>query len=264
MGAADGEAPVVATFPRAEPARLYDIAGPVVRWLARRISIRIAVSEAAADVARRRLGGAFDVVPNAVDVARFADAAPADLGPGRRLLFVGRLDERRVRIAAEAFARLAADRPDLRLVAAGDGPERSAAMRLHPDVRERIAFLGSVPNEDLPPIHAACEVFVAPNLGGESFGIVLVEAMAAGLPVVASAIPASPRSYATASTDSWSAARRTRTAAAMLGSWTTRRSRLGSAPRDATLARVLMGRSAAADRGGLCAGPPSAPRRTAG
>jgi phosphatidylinositol alpha-mannosyltransferase len=185
------KAPVVATFHSgAEPARLYDIAGPVVRWLARRISIRIAVSEAAADVARRRLGGAFDVVPNAVDVARFADAAPADLGPGRRLLFVGRLDERKgFRIAAEAFARLAADRPDLRLVAAGDGPERSAAMRLHPDVSERIAFLGSVPNEDLPPIHAACDVFVAPNLGGESFGIVLVEAMAAGLPVVASAIP---------------------------------------------------------------------------
>lgn len=185
------KAPLVATFHSgAEPARLYDVAGPALRRLARRISVRIAVSEAAADVARRRLGGDFEVVPNAVDVSRFADASPADFGPGTKLLFVGRLDERKgFPVAAEAFARLARDRSRLRLVVAGDGPERHAADRLPEDVRARIAFLGTVPNEDLPAIHAACDVFVAPNIGGESFGIVLVEAMAAGLPVVASEIP---------------------------------------------------------------------------
>jgi phosphatidylinositol alpha-mannosyltransferase len=184
-------APLVATFHSgAEPARLYDIAGPVLRRLGRRLAVRIAVSRAAADVAHRRLGGTFEVVPNAVDVTRFAEAAPADLGPGPKLLFVGRLDERKgFRVAVETFGRLAADRPDLRLVVVGDGPERSVADRLPAAARERIAFLGSMPNEDLPPIHAACDVFVAPNLGGESFGIVLVEAMAAGLPVVATAIP---------------------------------------------------------------------------
>jgi phosphatidylinositol alpha-mannosyltransferase len=185
------KAPVVATFHSgAEPARLYDVAGPVLRHLARRLAARIAVSEAAADVARRRLGGRFEVVPNAVDVERFEAASAADLGPGTKLLFVGRLDERKgFRAAVDAFGRLASDRPDLRLVAAGEGPERAAAERLPSDVRERITFLGAVPNEDLPPIHAACDVFVAPNAGGESFGIVLVEAMAAGLPVVASDIP---------------------------------------------------------------------------
>jgi len=184
-------APLVATFHSgAEPARLYDVAGPVLRRLSRRIAVRIAVSEAAAAVARRRLGGRFEVVPNGVDVARFAEATPADLGPGRKVLFVGRLDERKgFRVAAEAFSRLAAERPEVRLVVAGDGPERSTAERLPPSVRERIAFLGTVPNEDLPPIHAASDVFVAPNVGGESFGIVLVEAMAAGLPVVATDIP---------------------------------------------------------------------------
>lgn len=184
-------APLVGTFHSgAQPARLYDVAGPLLRRLARRLAVRIAVSEAAADVARRRLGGRFEVVPNGVDVARFAGAAPADLGPGTKLLFVGRLDERKgFAIAADAFGRLAADRPGLRLVVAGDGPERSAAEPLPAAVRERITFLGPVANEDLPPIHAACDLFVAPNVGGESFGIVLVEAMAAGLPVVATAIP---------------------------------------------------------------------------
>lgn len=185
------DAPLVATFHSgAEPARLYDLAGPLLRRLARRLSARIAVSEAAARVARRRLGGTFEVVPNGVDVERFAGASPAELGSGTKLLFVGRLDERKgFRIAVEAFEQLAAERPDLRLVVAGDGPERRALEGLSASVRERVRLLGTVPNEDLPPIHAACDVFVAPNVGGESFGVVLVEAMAAGLPVVASDIP---------------------------------------------------------------------------
>ncbi|HSD48784.1 MAG TPA: glycosyltransferase family 4 protein, partial [Actinomycetota bacterium] len=92
-------------------------------------------------------------------------------------------------VAIDAFARLAGDRPDVRFVVVGDGPERTAAERLPVAVRERALLMGTVANEDLPSLHAACDVFVAPNLGGESFGIVLVEAMAAGLPVVASAIP---------------------------------------------------------------------------
>ena len=185
------KAPIVATFHSgAEPARLYDLAGPVLRLLARRLTARIAVSEAAADIARRRLGGRFEVVPNAVDVERFGSATPADLGPGTKLLFVGRLDERKgFRVAVSAFGRLAAERPDLRLIVAGDGPERGEVERLPLAARNRVRLLGSVPNTQLPPVHAACDAFVAPNLGGESFGIVLVEAMAAGLPVVASDIP---------------------------------------------------------------------------
>ena len=183
--------PVVATFHSgAEPARLYDLAGPVLRRLSGRLTARIAVSQAAADVARRRLGGRFEVVPNGVDVERFESAVPADLGPGTKLLFVGRLDERKgFRVAVSAFGRLASERPDLHLIVAGDGPERVEVERLPLEVRERVRLLGSVPNAQLPPVHAACDAFLAPNLGGESFGIVLVEAMAAGLPVVASDIP---------------------------------------------------------------------------
>lgn len=184
-------APVVATFHSgAERSRLFDLAAPALRRVARRISVRIAVSERAAGFAGSRLGGPFRIVPNGADVARFAAAEPADLGPGRILLFVGRLHPRKgFRVAVAAFARLARERSDLRLVVAGHGDEASALDTLDTPLRARVRMLGSVPNEDLPPYHAAADVLLAPSVGGESFGIVLVEAMAAGLPVVASRIP---------------------------------------------------------------------------
>jgi phosphatidylinositol alpha-mannosyltransferase len=185
------EAPVVATFHTgAERSRLYDLAAPVLRRIARRIVIRVAVSRVAERAARARIGGSFEIVPNGADVARFADAEPAELGDGTKLLFVGRLDERKgFPVAVDAFGRLASDRPELRLIVVGDGPERSAVNGLPVDLRERVAMLGAVPNVDLPPFEKACDLYLGTSVGGESFGIVLVEAMAAGLPVVASGIP---------------------------------------------------------------------------
>ncbi|HYU92111.1 MAG TPA: glycosyltransferase family 4 protein [Actinomycetota bacterium] len=184
-------APVVATFHSgAERSLLFDLASPVLRRMARRIAVRIAVSERAAAFARARLGGDFRVVPNGLDVASFAAAEPADLGPGRGLLFVGRLHRRKgFPVAVEAFRLLADRHADTRLVVAGDGEERAAADRLQPPVRARVTMLGIVPHDQLPRYYAACDLLVAPSLGGESFGYVLLEAMAAGLPVVASRIP---------------------------------------------------------------------------
>jgi phosphatidylinositol alpha-mannosyltransferase len=184
-------APVVATFHSgAERSLLFDLAAPVLRRMGRRIAVRIAVSERAAAFARARLGGEFRVVPNGLDVASFAAAEPADLGPGRRLLFVGRLHRRKgFPVAVEAFRLLADRRPDIRLIVAGDGGERATADRLQPPVRARVTFLGTVTRDELPRYHTACDLLIAPSLGGESFGYVLVEAMAAGLPVVASRIP---------------------------------------------------------------------------
>ena len=183
--------PVVATFHSgAERARLYDLSAPLLRIAARRIAIKIAVSETAAASARRRIGGYFEIVPNGTDVERFATAHPADLGPGTKVLFVGRLDERKgFPVALEAFERLAADRPDLHLVVIGDGPDRASVSGLSADLRSRVHLLGAIPNIDLPPYHAACDMYLGTAVGGESFGMVLVEAMAAGLPVVASRIP---------------------------------------------------------------------------
>lgn len=158
----------------------------------KRPAVWIAVSRASEKFLRRHVGQDADVrvIPNGVDVEAFRTATPAELPPGRRMLFVGRLEPRKgLRVAIDAFARLAPQRPDLYLVVAGEGPERSALHRIDPGLRGRVIELGTVPHADLPRCHAAADVFVSPATGRESFGIVLVEAMAAGLPLVASDIP---------------------------------------------------------------------------
>jgi phosphatidylinositol alpha-mannosyltransferase len=188
------ESPVVATFHAfAERSRLLDLAAPFLRWVWNKVDVRVAVSEAAASFVSDRLGDdGMAIVPNGADVELFAGAASAAEGlpGGPRILFVNRLEPRKgFRVAVEAFGILAADRPDAVLIVAGDGEERTAVAGLAPEVRGRVVMLGNVPHDELPPYHAASDVFIGPARGGESFGIVLVEAMAAGLPVVASDIP---------------------------------------------------------------------------
>jgi phosphatidylinositol alpha-mannosyltransferase len=185
------EAPVVATFHAgADRSRLFDLAAPLLRRVARRLDARIAVSEHAAAFVRARVPGEFLVIPNGIDLAAFDQAEPADLGPGRKVLFVGRLEPRKgFRVALDAFADLAATHDDLWLIVAGAGAQATALGSLPAPLRSRVRMLGRVPNRGLPPIHRACDVYVAPSTGGETFGVVLLEAMAAGTPVVATRIP---------------------------------------------------------------------------
>jgi phosphatidylinositol alpha-mannosyltransferase len=186
-------APVVATFHAfAERSRLMELAAPALRTVARRISAPIAVSRAAADFLARVVPGDVEIVPNGVDVGRFerAEALAEGLPSGRLLLWVHRLDPQKgFPVAVRAFARLAPELDDLHLVVVGDGRDRDAIGLLPRRDRGRVVMVGTVANEDLPPYHAAADAFVAPAVGQESFGIVLVEAMAAGLPVAASDIP---------------------------------------------------------------------------
>jgi phosphatidylinositol alpha-mannosyltransferase len=186
-------APVVATFHAyLDRSRLMEAAGPALRRVHRRIRVSVAVSEAAASFLRRVVPGPVEIVPNGVEVRRFADPGPRAQGlpQGRLALWVNRLDPQKgFGVMVEAFERLAERHADVSLVIAGDGRDRGALARLPEGIRGRTVLLGTVPHDELPRYHAAADVFVSAATGQESFGIVLIEAMAAGVPVVATDIP---------------------------------------------------------------------------
>jgi phosphatidylinositol alpha-mannosyltransferase len=183
-------APLVATFHAGSERKLaVTLAAPLLRLVWSRLDVIVGVSRAALELGARPYLGTARVIPNGVDVELFETAAPADLPSGRKLLFVNRLDPRKgFSVAVEAFRTLAEELDDLLLVVAGDGPERPAVDTLPAGLRSRVLMLGAVPHPDLPPYHAAADVFIGPARGGESFGIVLIEAMSAGLPIVATDI----------------------------------------------------------------------------
>jgi phosphatidylinositol alpha-mannosyltransferase len=186
-------APVVATFHAGhDRSRLMRAAAPILRSTYARIDARIAVSHAAADFLATAFPGPVEIVPNGVEVERFARATRVATGlpVGRRILWVSRLDPQKgFPLLVRAFAGLAREIPDLHLVVVGDGRDRNAVDLLAPDVRARVAMLGAIANAELPAYLAGADVFAAPAVGHESFGVILVEAMAAGVPVVASDIP---------------------------------------------------------------------------
>jgi phosphatidylinositol alpha-mannosyltransferase len=169
----------------------------LLRWFASaglgRIDRAVAVSRQAKRFSRTIFRGRTAVIPNGVDLSRFHPAAraPAAGDPGTRrleVLFVGRFGEPRKGLAVlvEAARRLRSAGRDVGVTVVGAGPaERFAASARDAGLR----FEGRLPDEELALRLARADVFCAPSLGGESFGMVLVEAMAAGCPVVASDIP---------------------------------------------------------------------------
>jgi phosphatidylinositol alpha-mannosyltransferase len=181
-------APVVATFHAcADGFRLYRAMAPLLRVVERRCQHFLAVSEAAAQLVRDDLGLTADVVPNGVDVEIFGKATPVSLPEAPTLLFVGRLERRKgLTVLARAFCALVDRVPNIRLIVVGAGPEQHVLDGLSDAVRQRVVMLGALPDEALPGYYAAADLFVGPATGHESFGIVLLEAMAAGLPIVAS------------------------------------------------------------------------------
>jgi phosphatidylinositol alpha-mannosyltransferase len=185
--------PVVATFHAyLDRSRLMELAGPALRRVSRRIDAGIAVSEAAAEFLRRAIAIPVEIVPNGVDVGRFAHpVAPArGLPDGRKILWVNRLDPQKgFGVLLEAFQRLPSSFDDVRLVVVGDGKDRDELRSLPELVRLRVLHLGTVAHDLLPAYHAAANLSVSAAVGQESFGIVLVEAMAAGLPVICTDIP---------------------------------------------------------------------------
>ena len=186
--------PVVATFHTASPRSwMLESAGNLFSASFDKIAARIAVSESARATLVQHIGSDPVVVPNGIYCDRFAsaEAVPGWAEGGMSLVFLGRIDEPRkgLDVMTAAFAAIAADWPTARLLVAGRG-KRPAMSRLTPEVRQRIRFLGPVSDADRARLFASAAVYVAPHTGGESFGIVLLEAMASGAPVVASDLPA--------------------------------------------------------------------------
>jgi phosphatidylinositol alpha-mannosyltransferase len=187
--------PIVATVHTAMPrSRILLATQPVLRTALEKIDGRIAVSEAARSTFVEHLGGDAVLIPNGVATRRYRRARPIDGWPGNggAIGFLGRMDESRKGLAVllHAFELLAPDRPDLRLLIAGPGDADEQRHKLPANLRERAIFLGEVSEEDKVRVLHSVDVFCSPNTGGESFGIVTAEAMAAGVPIVASDIPA--------------------------------------------------------------------------
>lgn len=172
----------------------YYYARPFLKRYFKRLHSCIAVSAPARDFVSRYFPGDYHIVPNGIDTHRFkpgCEPLPELRTPGwHTLLFVGRLEQRKgLPTLLEAYADLRRRRPNVRLVVVGDGPgrwgyEKYVESEAIPDVH----FMGHVPPELLPRCYASADVFCAPAVGRESFGIVLLEAMASGVPVLASAI----------------------------------------------------------------------------
>jgi phosphatidylinositol alpha-mannosyltransferase len=187
--------PIVATVHTAMPrSRVLLAAQPVLRSALEKIDGRIAVSEAARTTLVEHLGGDAVLIPNGVATRRYRHADPLTGWPGEggAIGFLGRMDESRkgLSVLLKAFEILAAERPGLRLLIAGPGDDDEQGQKLPPAIRNRALFLGEVTEEDKVRVLHSVDIFCSPNTGGESFGIVTAEAMAAGVPIVASDIDA--------------------------------------------------------------------------
>jgi phosphatidylinositol alpha-mannosyltransferase len=157
-----------------------------------KVTARIAVSEAARNTVVRHIGGDAVIIPNGVDTTAFQDVHPRSdwVGEGPTLVFLGRLSEPRkgLHVLIAALPAILAQHPGLRLLVAGPGEQERVTV---PDgLQACIRFLGRVSDTEKAAALASADIYVAPNTGGESFGIVLLEAMAAGTPVVASDLEA--------------------------------------------------------------------------
>jgi len=188
------EGPIVATFHTSTTKSLtLSVFEPFLRPMHEKIVGRIAVSDLARRWQMEALGSDAVEIPNGVDVASFASASPMDgyPRPGKSILFLGRYDESRKGMAVllRALPRLVERFEEIEILIVGRGDEdelRESAGKLAGHLR----FLGQIDDAEKASALRSADVYCAPNTGGESFGIVLVEAMAAGTPVVASDLDA--------------------------------------------------------------------------
>jgi phosphatidylinositol alpha-mannosyltransferase len=185
--------PVVGTFHAGGSAcNSYGRFRPLAERIIASITVRIAVSEAARKCVAGTFPGDYRVIPNGIDVDTYAAVRQKDKIPGR-ILFIGRPEPRKgLAFLLQAFSALRRSMPEASLVVTGARPDEVKALARTLDgggeYLDEVQALGRVPVEVKLEEMRKAEVFCAPSLGNESFGIILTEALAAGIPVVASDI----------------------------------------------------------------------------
>lgn len=189
---ANSEAPLnVATFHTVKKGvYIYYIFKILIPHYGLKLDTRIAVSQAAKEFVSRYFPGEYQIIPNGVDTSRFHPDVPKipEFADGKHnILFVGRLEERKgASHLIEAYARLRKNRDDIRLIIVGKGPlEASLRKQVESQRIADVCFEGQVPACILPGYYARSDICSFPSVHGESFGVVLLEAMASGKPVIA-------------------------------------------------------------------------------
>jgi phosphatidylinositol alpha-mannosyltransferase len=187
------EGPMVGTFHAAAKRQKVIFAiGPILEPAIEKLSVRIAVSEAARLTLTDHLETDAVVVPNGIYAKRYSDGSAQEKWSGNTIGFIGRFEEPRkgLQVLVDALPIIARFAPDVRVIVAGPGNPKDFEKEIDPQLRDRFEFLGKITEQEKADFMSSVSLYVAPNTGGESFGIILAEALAGGACVVASDIPA--------------------------------------------------------------------------
>ena len=188
------EGPLVGTFHVSTPKKkaIYAI-GPILEPIVEKLNARIAVSELARSTLKDHFETDAVVIPNGIDGQKYANAEIVDAYAKKHTIgFIGRFEEPRkgLQVLIDSLAIVARFVPDVEFLVAGPGDSKEFLKNLNPQLQSRIKFLGLLSNPEKESFLKSIQIYVAPNTGSESFGIILTEALSAGTAVVASDIPA--------------------------------------------------------------------------
>lgn len=189
--AADG--PMVGTFhAAAKRQKIIFAIGPILEPAIEKLSARIAVSEAARLTLTDHLDTDAVIIPNGIYTDRYTDGKPQAKWSGNTIGFIGRFEEPRkgLSVLVDALPVISRFAPDVKVFVAGPGNPEEVIESIDPQLRQRFEFLGKISETEKADFMSSVAVYVAPNTGGESFGIILAEALAGGACVIASDIPA--------------------------------------------------------------------------
>jgi phosphatidylinositol alpha-mannosyltransferase len=187
------EGPMVGTFhAAAKHQKIIFAMGPILEPAIEKLSARIAVSEAARLTLTAHLDTDAVVIPNGIYASRYMHGSPQSKWQGNTIGFIGRFEESRkgLSVLIDALPVISQFAPDVKVFVAGPGDPQEVIKEIDPQLRNRLEFLGKISESDKADFMASVGIYVAPNTGGESFGIIVAEALAGGACVVASDIPA--------------------------------------------------------------------------